>query len=151
MAYVKANKFRSNGHIESIVHNEDLKNGQWVNLGVIDEENGAEMVLVTLPEEGQGADALLVHPHINYGWHDYNIADQVVKAGKAGRALVHERGNHFAFSADLAEGVSVGDDVTVGANGLGVKTAGETDVVIGKAIGTEHDLNLGDFVIVRIK
>lgn len=152
MAYVKPRKFKSNGHIESIVHSADLKNGQWLNLGVIDEEYGEEMVNVTLAEEGGEAEALLLTPHIDYGYVDYNIAEQVTKSGKAGRAMVCEKGNHFSFSADLVEaGIVAGDKVAVGANGLGVKKAIEGEVVVGTVIGTEYDLNLGELTIVRIK
>lgn len=152
MGYVKPRKFDAKGHIESVIHEADLKNGQWLVLGAIDEDNGDELVEVTLAEAGGEAEALLITSHIDYGYADYNIAEQVTKAGKAGRAFLHGKGNHFSFSEDLVAGAIVaGDDVAVGAGGLGIKKADEGEVVIGKAIGTEFDLNLGELTIVRIK
>ena len=70
-----------------------------------------------------------------------------------GRAYIIEAGNTISFSEDLvAVGVAVGDDVAVGANGLGlIKADGVDDVVIGKVIGEDYLANIGELKIVRFK
>ena len=143
MAYTRPDKIKATAHIETIVHTADLKNGQFVNLGVIDETLGGEAVSVTLTPTTTKPDAILMTEHLNYGYPDYDIAKQVTKAGKMGRAYIIEAGNTISFSEDL---------VAVGANGLGlIKADGVDDVVIGKVIGEDYLANIGELKIVRFK
>lgn len=153
MAYTRPDKIKATAHIETIVHTADLKNGQFVNLGVIDEKLGGEAVSVTLTPTTTKPDAILMTEHLNYGYPDYDIAKQVTKAGKMGRAYIIEAGNTISFSEDLvAVDVAVGDDVAVGVNGLGlIKADGVDDVVIGKVIGEDYLANIGELKIVRFK
>lgn len=153
MAYVRLDKIKATAHIESVVHTENLKNGQFLDLGVLHEDLDGEAVKVTKTAEGGAKEALLVSEFLNYeGRADFDYTAQVTKAGKAGRAYILEAGNMLSFSTDLATGVAVGDEVAVGADGLGIKKAdGVDDEVIGIAIGEDYLANIGELVVVRIK
>lgn len=150
--FIRLDKIKSSAHIETIVHNKDLKNGQFVELGASAEELGGEAVNIELTGEGTRPEAIVTTVHLSYGHPDFDIVDAVTKAGKAGRAHIIEHGDMIAFLTDLVAGSPAeGDDVAVGANGLGIKLAEEGEEVIGKVIRQDYMANVGDLVVVRFK
>lgn len=151
--YVREDKIKSSAHVESFVSAEDIKNGQFVELGAIDEELGGEVVAVTKSEKGKKPEAIVLTVHVNKGYVDYKETEQVTKAGKAGRAVILEKGDVLSFLEDIAGAgaLVVGDEVTVAENGLGIAKAELEEEVIGKVIGLEYMPNVGDLVVVRFK
>lgn len=150
--FIRLDKIKGTAHIETIVHEEDLKNGQFVELGVSDETLGGEAVLIEKTEEGARPEAIVTTVHVDYGHPDFDETTQVTKAGKAGRAHIIERGDMISFLTDLVEGeVTEGDLVAVAGNGLGIKKAEDEDEAIGKVIREDYMANVGDLVVVRFK
>lgn len=150
--FIRLDKIKSSAHIETIVHSEDLKNGQFVELGAADEALGGEAVLIEKTEAGERPEAIVTTVHLDYGHPDFEETEQVTKAGKAGRAHIIEHGDMISFLTDLVEGqVDNGDEVAVAADGLGIKKAEEEDEVIGKVIRQDYMANVGDLVVVRFK
>lgn len=150
--FIRLDKIKASAHIETIVHNADLKNGQFVELGASAEELGGEAVDITLTAEGERPEAIVTTVHLDYGHPDFDETTQVTKAGKAGRAHIIEKGDMISFLAEeggLATGVKAGDDVAVGANGLGIKKSELEQEIIGKAIRVDYMPNIGDLVVVR--
>ena len=148
--FIRLDKIKPSAHIETIVDAEkDLKNGQFVELGISAEELGGDAVNVVLTEEGARPEAIVTTVHMGYGHPDFSETEAVTKAGKAGRAHIIEKGDMISFLTDIATGVVAGNDVAVGANGLGIKVAEEADEVIGKAIRVDYMANIGDLVVVR--
>lgn len=154
--YIRLDKIKGSAHIETVVHTADLKNGQFVELGVADEALGGEAMGITPTAEGGAPEALITTVHLGYGHPDFDETLAVTKAGKAGRAHIIEKGDFVSFLDDIAGGVGalvVGDNVAVGANGLGIKKADEVagDVVIGKVVRLDFMPNVGELVVVRFK
>lgn len=149
--FIRLDKIKKSAHIETVVHNEDLKNGQFVELGVADELLGGEAVAIEKTAEGARPEAIIATVHLGYGHPDYDETLAVTKAGKAGRAIIIEKGDVISFVSDLAQGLTVGNDVAVGANGLGIKLAAEGEEVIGKVIREDYMAFIGDLVVVRFK
>lgn len=147
--YVRLDKISSAGHIETTISTEDLRNGQFVELGAIDESQGGEAVVVEKAEQGALVEALITTPHIDYGNTDYDIREAVTKAGKAGRAHIIQKGDIVSFLQE--EVIANGSEVAIGAGGFGVKLAEEGEEVIGKVIATEYQANIGDLTVVRFK
>lgn len=155
MAYVRLDKIKPSAHIETFVHTQDVQNGQFVNVGgLADVDQPGEAVNVTFAEEGGEAEALVTTVQGVYqNGTDFDITQEVTKAGKAGRAHVLETGNVVSFLVDQEDvaNFTVGGDVAVGEGGLGIKPAVEGDTVIGTVLTTEVQNNVGDLVVVRIK
>lgn len=152
MAYVRLDKVKNYAHIESVVHTADLKNGQFVELGILDEALGGEAVGIAVATEGKKPEAIIVSEFIDYGYPDFDYAKQVTKAGKLARAYVLEAGNTMSFSTDLVEaGLVAGDLVTVDADGLGIRKVVASEEVAGKVIGLDYLANVGDLTVVRFK
>lgn len=149
--YVRLDKVGGQDHYESFVSAEKIVNGQWLDLGDMDLDLGIEVANVTKTVEGKEPDALACTVFINYGELNYEETEQALEIGKAGRALIKKKGQIVSFNAENAPGVVPGDDVTVGANGLGVKKAEAEDVVIGKVIREDYLNFIGDLVVVRLK
>ena len=152
-AFVQLDKVKKTAHYESIVVAEDagLKAGQFVDLGVIDENvDGGEIFTYTKSAVGKTYDGLFVPIHLDYGWHGFDEALQTIAKGKAGRVLIPEKGDIVSFHEDLVTGsVAIGDGVAVGTAGLGIaKAAGEAEV-IGKVVAERYIANIGDVVVVR--
>lgn len=150
-AYVRLDKVGASDPIESVVAGADLYNGQFVDLGVIDESIGYDAAKVTNAVEGAGADAIVASVFVDYGSLDFDITEEHVKAGKVGRAFVLRAGQVFSLLKEQAPEVAVGDKVTVGVNGFGVRKAAEGETVIGTAIRTDYLNNIGDLITIRIK
>lgn len=150
--FIRLDKIKGSAHIETVVHSEDLKNGQFVELGVVDEALGGEAVAIEKTAKGARPEALIATVHIGYGHPDFDELNAVTKAGKAGRAIILEKGDVVSFADDLvAAGLEVGSDVAVGVNGLGIKKAELEEEVIGKVISKDYMANVGDLIVVRFK
>lgn len=154
MAYVRLDKVKPAAHIESFVHDADLKNGQFVTIGATLPEHGGEAVGIELAAEGSEPEAIVTTVQGVYqNTADFDITKEVTKAGKAGRAHIVESGDVISFlvSPEELDGFTEGDDTAIGADGLGVKVAGEGDQVIGKVLAKEFQNNVGDLLVVRFK
>lgn len=153
MSYVRLDKIKSSAHIETFVHNEDLKNGQFVKVGKILEEHGGEAVEVKKAASDAEAKAIVTTVHGVYqNGKDFDITKEVTKAGKAGRAHVIETGNVISFLVpnDKAKEFKAGDNVGIGDDGLGIKKA-DSGEGIGQVQAVEFQPNVGDLVVVRFK
>lgn len=149
--FIRLDKIKATAHIETVVHTEELKNGQFVELGVSHEDLGGEAVAIEKTEVGKAPEAIVTTVHLDYGNTDYNPLELVTKAGKAGRAHIIEKGNMISFLKEMAVGVAVGNDVTVGTGGFGIKVAEDGEEVIGKVIREDYMANVGDLLVVRFK
>lgn len=150
--YIRLDKIKTTAHIESIVDEENaILNGLHVVLGdVIDSSQGEEMSF-TVAEEGGEYDAFVANVYLTHGQAEGDILYESVEAGRPARAIIPEKGNIISINAELAEGVSKGDDVAVGPNGLGYKVADEGDVVVGRAIDTNVLREVGNLVVIRLE
>lgn len=149
--YVRLDKVGGQDHYESFVATAPIVNGQWLNLGAADLDKGREVVAATKAEAGKDADALATTVFINYGELNYDETAQELAIGKVGRALHKAKGQIVSFNVENATGLEAGDKVTVGADGLGVKKATASDVVIGEVIELDYLRYIGDLVVVRLK
>lgn len=150
--FIRIDKIKATSHIETVVHTEALKNGQFVELGVSDEALGGEAVAIKKTAEGKRPEAIIVTPHLSYGALDFKELEAVTEPGKAGRAIILEKGDMLGFLSDLAaEGVVVGSEVTTGVEGLGIKLAVEGEEIIGTVIREDYMANVGDLLVVRFK
>lgn len=147
--YIRLDKIGSDARLASVAMEAELLAGQFVNLGAVLEDAEGEVVEATKAEAGKKADALVCPVYLDKGYPDFDITTQSIAAGKAARALHPEAGQIVSFNAENAAGLKAGDKVTVGANGLGVKKAGESDEAIGTVISLEYLSNIGDLVVVR--
>lgn len=147
--YVRLDKVNSDAYIDTIVaETEVINSGQFVVLGKL-KEGEPEVTEFTKAEEGKLAKTFAASVDIDYGYHDYDPTDQSTPVGKAVRVFHIAPGMIISINKELASGIVVGDNVTVGANGLGFKKAGVDDAVIGKAIAIDTLTNVGDVVVVR--
>ena len=147
--YVRLDKLSPAAYLESVVfENDAILAGQFVELGTL-VEGDYELTHATKAAPGSAGKVIVAPVTIDHGYHDYDPTDQSVKAGKAARAIHIEKGLQLSINAEAAPGVKVGDDVTVGADGLGFKKAGVNDEKIGKVIAIDALRNVGDLVVVR--
>lgn len=148
--WIRYDKMNKHGHVDSVVHTEDMLRMQWVNLGdVLDTAQGEE-VAVTFAEEGGAADAFIGHMDINYGYLDYDDAFALVEAGEPTRAVHPTKGDIISINIELANGAVKGDELAIGPDGLGVKKASGEDVVIGRAIDTNYKEFVGELLVIRL-
>lgn len=147
--WIRYDKINKHGHVDSVVHTEDMLRMQWVLLGdVLDTAQGEE-VSVVLAEEGGKADAYVGHIGINYGYLDYDEAYVVAEAGLPTRAIHPTKGDIISINIELANGAVKGDELAIGPNGLGVKKATEGEVVIGRAIDVNFKEFVGELLVIR--
>lgn len=149
--YIRLDKIGHSDHIESAVSKEVLKNAQFVDLGVALDDAEGEAVEATKAKEGKAADAIMASVFVDYGDLNFDIMEQEIKPGKPGRAIHLHTGHIYSVNKEIAPGVKKGDNVTVGADGLGFKKASESDVVIGQVIREDYLAFIGDLVVIRIK
>ena len=150
--YVRLDKLSASGHIETVLTKDaPLVAGQFVNLGKLLNGYGGEATDYTKAETGKGFDALVAPVFIDRGYPGFNLVEQEVAVGKPARALILVKGDVVSFNAEnVTGGVVEGDNVTISANGLGLKKAnGTSDVVVGKVIAKEQMTNVGELVVVR--
>lgn len=151
--YIRLDKIGADARLESAVAKEALRNGQFIDLGAAVEDAEGEAVEVTKAKAGKRPEAVMATVFVDYGELDFDITEQELKAGKAGRAVVLQKGQILSFNKEIATGeLKKGDDVTVGEDGLGIKKAnGSSDEVIGKVIRMDYLNFIGDLVTIRVK
>ena len=138
MSYVFLDKIPATEHIESVVANEDLANGQWLKLGVLGDDVESRAVTKAV------ADA-----PVSYGDPHFDLATYKVKKGTTGRAFHLGKGDVISVTADLVTGAKVGDELTIGDNGLGFKKADSKGIAM--LIGKETKQLAGDVYVIAIR
>ncbi|MCT3188839.1 hypothetical protein [Limosilactobacillus reuteri] len=146
MAEVILDKISATAHIDSVVAREDLKNGQWLTLGLLDADG--ERRLATKATNEETADVLLVTSFTKYD-PNTNFADYVTKAGQTGRGFHMISGDVISVTKDLVVGAKKGDSLTIGDNGLGFKKAENRGIA--QIIGEEHQGFYGDVFVIAIR
>lgn len=147
MSYVFLDKIPATEHIESVVANEDLANGQWLKLGVLGDDG--ESRAVTKAAAPEDAEVFLADAPLSYGDPHFDLATYKVKKGTTGRAFHLGKGDVISVTADLVTGATVGDELTIGDNGLGFKKA--TGKGIAMLIGKETKQLAGDVYVIAIR
>src|SRR5699024_2336730 len=150
--YLRLDKISRTAHSESAVHGtEVLLAGQFVDLGAVLEDTAdRELVEATKATAGAGFDAIIAPVYIDKGFSDFDIQFESVPAGEPGRAIILENGSIISINAELAPGISKGDDVAVGTDGLGFAAITGEEVVVGKCIDIEYEPNVGNLTVIRI-
>lgn len=149
--YLRLDKISRTAHSESAVHGtEALLAGQFVDLGAVLDTADRELVEATKATAGAGFDAIIAPVYIDKGLTDFDIQFESVPAGEPGRAIILENGSIISINAELAPGISKGDDVAVGTDGLGFAAITASEVVVGKCIDIEYEPNVGDLAVIRI-
>lgn len=150
--FVRLDKVSNATHYETVISNDTpLINGTLVNLGAVIDGH-REAVDFELAEEGKDFEALIATEYLGYGALNFDVLTQETPAGKPARAVILEKGAIISINQELAQGLNKGDEVAVGANGVGFRKADVDggDVVVGKVIDTEYLTNVGDLVAIRI-
>lgn len=149
--YLRLDKIPATGHIESVVSDsEELVAGQFVELGAVLNVAEGEEVSYTKATEGGAFDALVAPVYLDSDANAFeDMLEKTVGIGKPARAFILQKGDMVSFNAENAAGVEAGDDVKVGANGLGVAKADEGDTAIGKCIAVEFEPGVGDLAVIR--
>lgn len=146
MAEVILDKISATAHIDSVVATEDLKNGQWLTLGLLDADG--ERRLATKAAKEEEADVLLVTSFTKYD-PNTDFADYVTKKGQTGRGFHMVSGDVISVTKDLVAGAKKGDGLTIGDDGLGFKkTEGRG---IAQIIGEENQGFYGDMFVIAIR
>lgn len=149
--YLRLDKISRTAHSESAVHGtEALLAGQFVDLGAVLDTADRELVEATKATAGAGFDAIIAPVYIDKGFSDFDIQFESVPAGEPGRAIILENGSIISVNAELAPGISKGDDVAVGTDGLGFAAITDAEVVVGKCIDIEYEPNIGNLAVIRI-
>lgn len=149
--YLRLDKISRTAHSESAVHGtEALLAGQFVDLGAVLDTADRELVEATKATAGAGFDAIIAPVYIDKGFSDFDIQFESVPAGEPGRAIILENGSIISVNAELAPGISKGDDVAVGTDGLGFAAITASEVVVGKCIDIEYEPNIGNLAVIRI-
>ena len=147
MAYIILEKIEASQHIETIVAEADLLNGQFVTLGELAEvENGGEAVAVEPMVDGDTD--IVLHASVPLVAEDQKgEADFVLKAGKAGRAYRLKDGNQVAFSADLVTGTGKFAVPT----GAGVELVADKPAtgLYGRVHEVFEDINVGQMTSIK--
>lgn len=151
MAYTRLDKISATAHIESIVADVDLVNGQHVVLGELQEDGEARKV--TVYEEGGDKTKVVFHSSVPLTYEDRtNELDFVLKAGKIGRSYVYENGNIVSVTKDLIQGEAK-KNALVDIAGEGFKVVGEEETVEGlhgEIIDIDYDAIAGELAVIRI-
>lgn len=147
MGKVFLDKINPSAHIETVVAEENLKNGQFLKLGLLGDDG--ESRLVTKPKTELEAHVFLADAPLSYGHPDFDLATYEVKAGKAGRAYHLTVGDVISVTPDLADGVKVGDRLTIGKDGFGFAKAADGKG-IGLCIAKEYHGFDGDVLVIAV-
>lgn len=147
MAYIILEKIEASQHIETIVAEQDLKNGVFVTLGEVAEiEEGGEAVEVT-PMAENDTDIVL-HASVPLVYEDQKgEADFILKAGKAGRAYRIKDGNQVAFSTDLVTGT--GKFAVPTATGVKLVAEKPATGLYGRVHEVYEDVNVGQLTSIK--
>lgn len=149
--YVRLDKIKRNQHIESVVSNQDLENGQFLELGALQADGEARLGTPS----GDLTKELVFHASVPLTYADRtNELDFVLTAGKVGRSYVLETGNIVSISADAVKGNAVKNAVVIPnkADGKGFEVTSEAQTGLhGKIIDIENDAIAGKLVVIRLK
>ncbi|MCC4466850.1 hypothetical protein [Limosilactobacillus reuteri] len=148
MAYVFLDKIPATAHIESVTADKDLANGQWLSLGLLNSDG--ESRVATVAKNETEAEVFLADEPLSYGDPHFDLASYKVKAGQTGRAYHLIKGDVVSVTTDLVTGAKVGDNLTVGDNGLGFKKATEGKG-IAMLIGKETKELVGGVYVIAIR
>ena len=147
MALVFLDKIKATAHIESVVAKDELGAGQFGKLGVLGEDG--ESRVATKATDEASAEVFVAPEFISYGDPSFKLAEAKVKPGNTARAYHLEKGDVISVTTDLVSGAKVGDNLTVGDNGLGFKKATDGNGVA-MLIGQEaHGID-GDVYVIAI-
>ncbi|MED3440173.1 hypothetical protein P4393_11950 [Bacillus subtilis] len=148
MAYTRLDKISATVHIESIVANEDLENGQWLELGDLQPDGEARLATPS----GDTSKELVFHSSVPLTYEDQtNELDFVLKAGKVGRGYVPEDGQIISISENGVIGEITKNALVIpDPKGFAVTTEAVTGLH-GKIIAIENDVNAGRLAVIRIK
>lgn len=144
MSQVFLDKISATHHVESVVATEEIQNGQFLKLGVLD--NDGERRLVTKATGDADANVFLVDAPVSYGDPHFDLAQYKLRVGATGRAYHKEEGAVISVTKDLVSGAKVGDQLSVGDKGLGFKKA--TGAGIATLIGEEAHGFDGDVYVI---
>lgn len=148
MAKVFLDKIKSTAHIESVVASEDLENGQFLTLGVLGDDG--ESRVATKAADEASAEVFVADAPLSYGDPHFDLGTYKIKAGETGRAFHLEKGDVLSVTTDLVSGAKVGDNLTIGKDGLGFAKAAEGKG-IAMLIGQEaHGID-GDVYVIAIR
>lgn len=139
--FVRLDKIKGSAHIESIVANTDLLNGQFLALGALQADGEARQATPS----GDVTKQLVFHASVALTYEDRsNELDFVLKAGKVGRAYVLETGD--IVSIDDAN-LQVGDLVIPSETGF---VEGVPAGLHGEVIAVEIDATVGRLAVIRV-
>lgn len=144
MAFVRLDKIRATAHLESIVATEDLVNGQFVALGALQADGEARLATPA------GSGNIVFHHSVPLQYESLaEEKDFALKAGKAGRGIVLEKGDIVSVlnTAGHAEGDAVMSDATGFVTLVDPVAEGS---VVGEVIALETLGNVGELAVVRI-
>lgn len=148
--FLHLDKVKSSAHIESIVDEKNvLKAGQFVDLTVIDEENGGEIFKFEKSKPKAKVDGLVVPVHKDYGYADFDEAIQTVRKGEAARVYIIEKGNIISFHKDMMGAVKVGDKLAIGKDGFALEKTESDEEKVAVAVAEREINNVGEVIAVR--
>lgn len=147
MAKVFLDKIKATAHIESVVAQEELTNGQFLKLGVLGSDG--ESRVATKATGAADAEVFLADAPLSYGDPHFNLADYKVEKGHTARAYHLEKGDVISVTPDLVSGANVGDALTIGDSGLGFKKASDAGMAL--VIGKETHGFDGDVFVIAIR
>lgn len=139
--FVRLDKIKATAHIESIVANADLLNGQFLALGALQADGEARLATPS----GDVTKQLVFHASVPLTYEDRsNELDFVLKAGKVGRAYVLETGDIVSIDDATLE---VGDIVIPSETGF---VEGVAVGLHGEVIAIEIDAIVGRLAVIRV-
>lgn len=121
MAKIILDKISSTAHIETAVLTEDVKNGQFVTLGLLQEDG--ESRVATKATDYKSAEAFIHTDILDYGYDNYEEIQDVNPAGKQARAYILQKGDTISVEKGALDGLKLGDLLTVADDGYLFKKA----------------------------
>ncbi|WP_347284072.1 hypothetical protein [Lactobacillus taiwanensis] len=149
MTQVFLDKISKSAHIESVTCDKDIKNGQFLSLGVLSTTDGGEVRVATKANGNGTAEVILVDAPISYDDPHFDLAEYELRAGKAGRAYHLVKGDVISVTEDLLHGAEVGEHVDVNDDGFGFKKA--TGEGFAMVIGKENHGFDGTVYVIAIR
>lgn len=145
MAVVRLNKIAGT-HLESVVHNENMTNGLFVQLGEL-VTGETELYQVKTPAvEADLLDEFLLHvtPEVDPDPRKAGLKHFVVEAGVQGRAYHLVKGDVFTLTADLFDGTPVVGEFAVPQVGsLKLEPSDTVPATVSLALKVERKTTLG--------
>ncbi|MEY8736427.1 hypothetical protein AB9M75_04050 [Lactobacillus sp. AN1001] len=149
MTQVFLDKISKSAHIEGVTCEQEIKNGQFLSLGVLNMTDGGESRVATKAKGNDTAEVILADAPISYDDPHFNLAEYALPAGKVGRAYHLVKGDVLSVTEDLVHGAEVGDSVDVNDDGFGFKKA--TGKGFAMVIGKENHGFDGTVFVIAIR